>query len=257
MADPTASPSPRDAASPPRAATFALRERALVLGAGGALGSALLAEALVAGRFAHVAALVKAPLASTPRGLGTLYEAELAAAVPPLADIAFLVFERERHANGRDEAFVQPQPQELLARASALHAAGVRRLVVVLPHAPALLPAALKAGFASAAEQQVAALGFEHCVFLRAAQAETGPAGASWLERVVALWLAQLRWMIPAQQGALRTPRLAQLVVLLARLLPSMPAGTRVVAPEALWDAAQQPDDYQAEIKLAQALARR
>ena len=40
----------------------------------------------------------------------------------------------------------------------------------LLPHAPALLPQSLRAGLASLDEQALAALGFEHLVFVRPAQ---------------------------------------------------------------------------------------
>ncbi len=147
-------------------------DKALVVGAGGTLGSALLAEALVGGRFQRVAALTRGPLTSALRGFDTLPQATLLGPPQPLGiDVAFIIFERDRHSNGRDDAFVQPDSTDLPAIAQALHARGVRRLLVVLPHAPALLPAALKQGLASLDEGAVAALGFEQLVFVRAAQA--------------------------------------------------------------------------------------
>jgi hypothetical protein len=154
-------------------------------------------------------------------------------------DVAFLVFERERHSNGRDDAFFRPEPDQLVSLAQALHAGGVRRLLVVVPHSPALLPHALKAGLASLDEGAVAALGFEHLLFLRAAQ--TGPAtlGRSPAQRLANWWLSQLQWMIPPREQPLRAVRLAQLAVQLAQLLPQAPPGTRVLPPELLWQAAQ------------------
>jgi hypothetical protein len=64
-------------ASPPR--PLQRLERALVVGGGGALGSALLGEALVAGRFQRVAAVVTAPLATSVRGFDPLPAAALQA----------------------------------------------------------------------------------------------------------------------------------------------------------------------------------
>ncbi len=154
-----------------------------------------------------------------------------------------MVFERERHSNGRDDAFLRPDASELVARAEALRAAGVRRLLVVVPHAPALLPHALKAGFASRDEGAVAALGFEHLVFVRAAQsANAAASGGSVLERFAAWWLAQLRWMVPSADQPVRAVRLAQLLVQLAGRLPGAAQGTRVLPPEVLWQAAQADD---------------
>ena len=80
-------------------------------------------------------------------------------AEPQRADTAVIVFERARRSNGRDEAFMQPEPEQLVELAMQLRAGGVRRLLVVVPHAPALLPQALKAGLATLDEGRVAALG--------------------------------------------------------------------------------------------------
>ena len=227
-------------ASQAAAAPLPRLQRALVVGAGGTLGSAVLAEALVAGRFQQVAAVVAGPLTSALRGLQACsVQALLDGDADVQADVAFLVFERARHSNGRDDAFFQPDPAQLLALAQGLHAAGVRRLLVVVPHAPALLPHALKAGFASQAEGAVAALGFEQLVFLRAAQGGGAAAAGSLLQRFAAWWLGQLQWMVPQREQPVRAVVLAALAVQLAQLLPAARPGTRVLPPETLWLAAQ------------------
>lgn len=211
----------------------------MVVGAGAVLGSALLAQALVAGRFQRVAAVVTGPLASSVRGLLPVPLAELMSGRDLGCEIAFVVFERERHNNGRDDNFHQPQPRDLLPLARALRQGGVKRLLVVVPHAPALLPHALKAGFESRDEAEVAALGFEHLVLVRAAQTVAPTRSGNPLERLAAWWLAQLSWMVPQGQQPVRAVRLAELAVLVGRLLESSPAGTRVLPPELLWQAAQ------------------
>jgi hypothetical protein len=221
----------------------------LVLGAGGTLGSALLAEALVAGRFQRVMAVVSRPLTSTIRGLHPLPAQTLQGTPRPLGiDTAILVFERARHSNGRDDAFLQPEPADLLPLARALLAGGARRLLVVLPHAPALLPQALRHGLASLDEGAVAALGFEHLVFVRSAQAGAGQAGAgktvaglsvaSRLQRFADWWMSQLAWMVPASEQPVRAVKLAALVVQLARRLPQSRPGTRVLPQDVLSQAA-------------------
>jgi hypothetical protein len=212
---------------------------ALVVGAGGTLGSALLAEALVAGRFQRVSAVVTGPLASAMRGLHPLPAEQLRGPDALGVDTAFVVFERDRHSNGRDDTFLQPDPATLVTLARALHAVGVCRLLVVVPHAAALLPQALAHGFASHEEGAVAALGFEHLVFVRTAAGAGAPAAGPLLQRFAAWWLSQLRWMVPQRQQPVRAVRLAQLVVQLARRLPDAPPGTRVLSAEVLWDAAQ------------------
>lgn len=225
----------RGAASPAPTRTGVVRSRAVVAGAGGTLGSALLEECLAGDRFDRVFALIASPLASGMRGLATVTPDALALTG---ADTAFIVFERSRHANGRDEAFVRPQVHELAQWATAFRAAGVRRLLVIVPHAPALLPQALKAGLATLDEAAVAALGFEHLVFVRAAASADG-ARATGLAGFTQWWLSQLRWMIPQREQPVRAARLAELVVRLALRLKSATPGTRVLPPEVLWQAAQ------------------
>jgi len=215
----------------------------LVIGAGGALGSAVLAQALVAGRFRSVTALAAVPLASTVAGLRTITSPDLAD-LAEAPDCAIVVFDRARHSHGRDDAFVSPDPQVLLPLARALHQRGTRSLVLVTPHAPALLPQALAQGLASLDEAALAALGFEHLVILRAAQSARAQGAAGWAERVAALWWAQLRWLVPQHQAPLRAEALARCVVALARALPQAQPGTRVFSPETLWQWAQ--DEAQA-----------
>jgi hypothetical protein len=212
-------------------------EALLVLGGGGTLGSAVLARALACGRFARVQALVVKELASALRGFEPLPEAALQR--PLVADTALMIFERVRSNNGRDEAFLQPQPEQLAALGTALHRGGVRRLLVVVPHAPALLPQALKAGLATLDEGHLAALGFEQLLFMRSAQAGGGTAAGSWMQRLAAGWLAQLAWMVPQREQPVRAERLADLVVELAWRLAEAPPATRVLPPEVLWQAAQ------------------
>lgn len=217
-------------------------EAAVVIGAGGRLGSALLAEALVAGRFASVQALVAAPLVSTMRGLAPLPSERFAAAGPLLAHTAFIVFERERFSNGRDEAFVMPQPHELASLARRLRDGGVRRLIVVLPHASAMLPQALAAGLATHDEAAVAALGFEHVLLLKPSQDGTAAPGRRWIDRFAQWWLSQLRWMVPEREQPVRAVVLARLAVTMARMLPASPPGTRVVPQGLLWQLARDAD---------------
>jgi hypothetical protein len=225
-------------ATAPRPAPRA--EVLLVLGGGGVLGSALLARALACGRFTRVQALVAKELASAMREFEPVRAAALGGRLR--ADTAVIVFERARRSNGRDDAFVQPLPPQLPALAASLHRGGVRRLLVVVPHAPALLPQALRAGLASLDEGAVATLGFEQLLFLRAAQAAAGAATRGWAERFAAGWWSQLAWMIPPREQPVRALRLAELVVELAWRLPQAPPATRVLPPELLWQAAHADD---------------
>jgi hypothetical protein len=223
-----------------RHTTAAHADVLLIVGGGGVLGSALLARALACARFGRVQALVAKELASAHRGFEPLPQAALAG--PLRADSAVIVFERTRRSNGRDEAFMQPQPQQLAQLATQLRAGGVRRLMVLVPHAPALLPQALRSGLATLDEGCVAALGFEHLVFVRAAQAAAGSVAVGWGQRLAAGWLSQLAWMVPQREQPVRTLRLAELAVELAWRLPHALPATRVLPPELLWQAAHAAD---------------
>jgi hypothetical protein len=214
-------------------------ESALIVGAGGTLGSAILAEALVAGRFQAVAAVTTGPLSSALRGLRPLALERLHGGAPLGCELAVLVFERGRHSNGRDAAFHQPVPGHLVPLARALQAGGVRRLLVVVPHTAALLPQALKAGFATHDEAAVAALGFDHVVLVRAAQLGDRSRADGMLQRLASWWLSQLHWMIPQREQPVRAVSLAAVVVQLARRLAASPPGTRVLPPERVWQLAQ------------------
>lgn len=214
---------------------------AVVVGGGGVLGSALLEQLLALGHFRPLRVLVTQDFHAAPAGLEPLVVGPGLGLPPGVAELAVIAFDRERHANGRDAPFLRPEPAQLPALAAALQAAGVRDLLVVLPHAAASLPQALRAGLASLDEQAVAALGFERVVLLRSAQP---PAGSSsrGLQRVADLVLAQLRLMTPQAQQPVRAGKVAQLAAALARALADAPAGTRVMAPEQVWQAAQQGD---------------
>ena len=222
----------------------AQRRTVVVAGGGGALGAELLEQLLASRAFAHVRVLVTQAFSATVQGLEPLHADRLDApgTARPVADVGIVVFDRERHANGRDAAFLRPAPDALPALARRLRAAGVSELVVVLPHHAALLPQALKAGLANLDEHAVAALGFEHVVFVRSAQAPMDGASASGLQRLADLVLAQLRLMTPQSLQPARAKKVAALAVALARALPASAPGTRVMAPEQVWHASQLPD---------------
>ena len=226
----------RPPAAPPRPS-------ALVVGGGGTLGSAVL-ERLLAGRgFAHVQVLVTQGFRAAMHGLEPLVIASPGIDTPPetpfAADTALVVFDRTRRANGREDAFVKPQPEALPALARWLFAGGVRRLVVVLPHSMASLPQALKAGLASLDEQTVATLGFEHVVFVRPAQAPNDARATSGLQRLADGVFAQLRFMVPQAEQPVRVQKVAAFVTELVLRLASSAPGTRVAPPELVWLAAQ------------------
>lgn len=229
----------RAGARPPPATAPSARV-AVVVGAGGALGSAVLEQLLSLGGFARVRALTTGPVAAAMRGFEACTLARLAEGAAP--ETGFIVFDRERHANGREAAFLRPEPVQLVPLARALQSAGVRRLIVVLPHAPALLPLALQQGLASLDEQALASLHFEHLVLVRPAQSHERTASHRGLRRLAQLLLAQLHWMVPEQQQPLRAAKVAAFVAEVARRLPQAAGGTRVAPPALIWQAAQSAD---------------
>jgi hypothetical protein len=211
--------------------------RVLLVGGAGALGAAVLEQLLASGAFARTGVVVTQALNTTLRGLITVPDTALAQ--PSDDDTAIIVFDRERHANGREQAFARPQPQELPALAAALRERGVLSLLVVMPHASASLPEALKHGLANLDEQAVAALGFDHLVFVRSAQAPLAARSRHALQGLADWVLSQLQLMIPQHQRPVRAQKVAQFVTQVAAQLADMPHGTRVVPPELVWHAAQ------------------
>ncbi len=227
------------AAARPKPQAVGALQRVLVLGGGGALGSRVVERLLAGHRFRAVGVWTVQPLQVALRGLVPLADADWAGF---RADTAVVVFDRARHANGREAAFGQPQPAQLPALAARLRALGVTALVVVVPHAPGLLPQALKAGLASLDEGAVAALGFAHLVFMRAAQAgSAADARGTAPERLARWMLGQLHWMVPQADQPVRTDTVARVAARLALVLTQAAPGTRVLPPDVLWAAAQQP----------------
>ena len=227
-------------AQPPTAAV--VQRRVLVAGGGGALGAAVLEQLLATRGFTEVAVLVTQPLGSALQGLSSLMFDKLPEPPPVPEDTALIVFDRGRHANGREQAFLRPEPDQLAPLAATLHARGVRHLIVVLPHAPASLPDALKRGLASLDEQTVAGLGFERVLFMRAAQSASRAAADHPLQRLAHWVLAQLQVMVAQREQPVRNAKVAQFAAQLALQLPWSPPGTRVVPPEVVWEAGQTRD---------------
>jgi hypothetical protein len=193
---------------------------------------------LGSGRFAAVAAAITQPVAAAVRGFVGLDVDDVSALHRFGADTALVVFDRARGGTfgaGREAALLRPDPAQLTALAQRLRAAGVRVLVVVVPHAPGLLPQALQQGLATLDEAAVAALGFPHLVFMRMAQAGTGSADGLAAPQRLARWmLSQLHWMVPQREQPVRTETVARVAAALALQLPSAAPGTRVWPAAAL-----------------------
>lgn len=219
-------------------------ERVLLAGAAGALGAAVLEHLLGATAFVEVSVLVSRPLSAALPGLTTVawHDGKDAIALEVPATSAIVVFDRERHANGREQAFWRPDPAALPALASRLQLSGVRHLLVVQPHVSAGLPRALRLGLANLDEQAIAGLGFEHLVFMRPAQAPLLEAERHPGHRLARWMLSQLQLMVPPQDKPVRAAKVAQFAVQLAAGLSRGVPGTRVVPADVVWEAAQRRD---------------
>lgn len=230
------------------------RAGALLAGGGGTLGAAVLNRLLGAGGFARVELLVHQPMQARPRGLHDRVLAgdrpQAWAALDTVSAVAVMVFDV---AKAREGALCMPQPEDVLPAARRLKALGVRCLVLVMPHAPHRLPAALRDGLWGLDEQALVALGFEHLVLLRPASSPVSATGQvrtpgwrGWGERLADWMLGNLRFMVPTRHLPVRPDSIAALVVALVHGLekqtPAEGAGassTWVVPAEAVWAAAQ------------------
>lgn len=226
------------AAAPPGAGAA----RVLVVGAAGPLGAAVLEQLLARGGFSAVGVSTVQPMRPVPVALTPLSWDDPQALARFGAETAVVVLDAPRGSGDREAVMHAPPPQALPEVARRLHAAGVRHLLVVLPHDGAGLPAALQAGLANLDEQAVAALGWRHVLFVRPAQAPAAVAAAEPLHRLARLMLSQLRFMVPQRERPVRAQKVAAFVAALAAGVPEAPAGTRVVPAERVWQASQQDD---------------
>lgn len=230
-------------------APVARPEPALLLGAGGWLGAALLAQLSGSGAFARVGAWVSRPLSSSHRGVIGVEKLD---ALDPVwqGACAFVVLERDGLVGARDAVFRAPKPEQLLDLARQLLAGGVRRLVVLMPHLPGSLPAALQQGFADQLEQALSELDFAQLLLVRSSRAALGPPpGTPWLQRVADAWWAQLRWMLPDAERPLRSVALARVVVTAARLLREHPGRVHLLPQPAASRAAHAPEGIEAALR--------
>ena len=211
----------------------------LVAGGGGKLGGEVvrrLVSAVSLGRYRHVSLMATEDFHAAMAGVKVLPVTAVVADWLPLKpkeakdciQTAVVMFEPPRMFYARERTIWTPHPSELPALAKWLHASGIRHLVVVLPHQPGLLPAALQQGLASLDEQMVTTLGFERVIFMRMAQTDIAAKPANFAERVANWMLGIGKYMLPANQAPLRVTQIAKLV---EQVLQTAPAGNFVIPP--------------------------
>lgn len=220
------------------APTQASKARVLIAGATGATGEAVLVALAASPRVSRVDVLLQRPVTVALRHVhGLLVEPDCPHPWPRVkADEGVILFDPPRSFHGREKALLPVRPEQLPAVARWMHGCGVRRLLVVLPHAQGRLPDALKRGLANLDEQAVAALGFEAVVFVRSAQAPSSARHRQALQRLAHAMLGVLHHLVPARQKPVSARRVAQFAL---NALERVPPGLHVAAPERVWAAAQ------------------
>jgi hypothetical protein len=213
----------------------------LIAGGAGALGSAVLERVCGSGLWRSVTVYTQGHLHSSLGALDTLSVDELAPDVK--ADAGIIVFDHARNFHERERRLWMPAPHDLLSTAQRMQAQGVRSLAVVVPYLQASLPQALKAGLVSLDEQVLNAMCFERLLIIRPAHASQKLQARHALDAVAHWMLSQLRYMIPEHERPVRAIKLAAFTdAALHAWINSGKRGTKVVAPEVLWQAAAASD---------------
>ena len=212
--------------------------RLLIAGATGALGNEVLRRLVGGAAYGSTQVLAREPITAGLRGVQvTLVPSADPAEWPAVrADVAVVLFDPPRLFYDRERALWTPLPEQLPALAAWLRASGVRRLAVVLPHAPGRLPEALKRGLASLDEQAVASQGFERLLILRSAQKPATVRHPSAPARFAHWMLSIFKYMVPSSEQPVRASKVAELLAIALRIAPP---GIHVAGPELMWQAAQ------------------
>jgi hypothetical protein len=214
------------------------KPRLLIAGATGALGNEVLRRLVGGGAFGLTQVLAREPITQGMRAVhSTVVPSDDPQAWPPAsADVGVVLFDPPRLFYDRERALWTPAPEQLPALARWLRSSGVRTLAIVLPHAPGLLPEALKRGLATLDEQAVAGLGFDRLLILRSAQKPAAVPRRSAPARLAHWMLSIFKYMIPSSEQPVRAAKVAELLAAALRLAPP---GIHVAAPELVWQASQ------------------
>ncbi|MBA2965574.1 MULTISPECIES: hypothetical protein [Ramlibacter] len=212
--------------------------RLVIAGATGVLGNEVLRRLVGQQRYAATQVLAREPITAGLRGVGTtLVPNDDPASWPPgAADTGIVLFDPPRLFHDRERALWTPTPQQLPALAQWMRRSGVGTLAVVLPHAQARLPEALKRGLASLDEHAVATLGFDRLLIVRSAQKPAPAGGGALLPRLARFMLSVFGYMVPSSEQPVRSPKVAEFV---SAALQASPPGIHIASSELVWHAAQ------------------
>jgi len=198
---------------------------ALVAGAVGRQGEALLGAVLSRGGYSRVHVLSDAPMAL---GIDRLDLCTLEN-LPRLDDVLMLVGQGgdpgERSFHGRDAPFVQVTGQEAAGVADAACAAGARRLLVIRPSPAWQQLGELQRALGGADELALAQLPFETVLILRPVRVG-GSSGGDWLRRVVNAYMSLQFLMTPKSIPTLTSDQVARAAL---RAFGSSGQGIRVM----------------------------
>ncbi|MFA7505742.1 MAG: hypothetical protein WCZ28_13670 [Burkholderiaceae bacterium] len=182
---------------------------ALVAGAVGRQGEALLAAVLARGGYSRVHVLSDAPMALGIDRLELCALGEL----PRIDDILMLVSQgedsAERSFHGRDAPFVQVTGGDAGRVAAAACATGARRLLVIRPSPAWQQLGDLQRSLGGADELELAQLPFQSVLILRPVRIGGGP-GGDWLRRVVNTYMSLQFLMTPKSIPTLTSDQVAR-----------------------------------------------
>ena len=188
------------------------RPAALVVGAIGRLGEAVLTQVLARGAYPRVYVLGEGTLSSTVRGLDIAQLGQL----PAIDDVYLSLSESDdssfRSFYGRDSRFSALTTENLISIATAAAERGARRLLLLAPAPAWQQMSRFQQGLMNTTESALAKLSFESLVVFRPV-AQSKSSGGSLLQRFASFYLDMQMMMVPRSIPLLTSDQLARAAV--------------------------------------------
>ncbi|MGB7184605.1 MAG: hypothetical protein WA888_06855 [Burkholderiaceae bacterium] len=201
------------------------RPRAVVAGAVGRRGEALLNAVLARGGYDEVSVLAEQPVSMGLKNL-TMFTLD---DVPPAQDLFLLLSDAGddmgRSPHGRDAAFVAVDETSALNIAKHAVAAGVQRILLVAPTPVLLQFGTMQRGMISTLERGINALAPTRFVILRPLRQHRS-SGLSLLQRITNVYMSIQMLMIPRSLEPVTSEQLAHLAI---KVLNAAEAGLVVI----------------------------